>query len=107
MSDFNIKVTPKDKADITKFINFFETAHPPYSDFVGKYIFVNIMNPGKHIYNLYHVSNTTAYKLSYMRKNDIGINETIYPVYTLQDLKYDDPIFFYTEAEIEARKKKP
>jgi hypothetical protein len=93
MSGFNMKYTPKDKEEITKFKNFYEFDNVSFSQFDGKIIYMNTSQyAGKHIYEPYFVVGDTAKALIF----ETDLLEVKRPLFTLQDLSYDDIIVYFS-----------
>ena len=62
---------------------------------------MNSKNPDTHIYQPYFMRAGTAHPLSYTTKT---LTERYIPLFTLQELKYEDNIIFYTAADVEKMK---
>ncbi len=98
---FDLKLTPKDKEEITKFVNFVMQENAKYDFYNGKIVYINALNPGKHIYKAYYMDNGTGKPLSYAPGSDVYKKE--FPLFTLQDLHYDDIIIFNTLEDVRKR----
>lgn len=98
MAEFDMKLIPKDKADLTKFINFQIVESSDFKKLNGKIVYLNANNPDTHIYEPYFMSGAMAHLLSYPLK-DSPKSKT--PLITLQELQYEDHIIFYTHEDIE------
>jgi len=96
MPEFDMKLVPKDKSDLTKFRNFYTFGGISFDQFNGKIVYLNAQNPDSHIYRPYYMMGGTAHPLIYGTMAD---RKT--PMLTLQELTYDDNIIFYTHADIE------
>ena len=93
-----MKLVPKDKADLTKFRNFHNWSSCKFDDFNGQIVFMNSNNPDTHIYQPYFMKGGTAYPLTYPNK---ALVDRSTPLFTLQELTYEDNIVFYTSADVE------
>lgn len=91
-----MKLVPKDKADLTKFKNFYTLGGVSFDKFNGQIVYLNANNPDSHIYRPYYMMGGTAHPLSYG-----GIQERKHPMLTLQELNYDDNIIYYTHEDVE------
>lgn len=93
-----MKLIPKDKADLTKFRNFHSWASCQFEQFNGQIVYMNSKNPDTHIYQPYYMRAGTAHPLTYSTKT---LTERSVPLFTLQELQYEDNIIFYTAADVE------
>lgn len=98
MPEFDLKLIPKDKADLTKFKNFHPVGSVSFNDFNGKVVYLNANHPDSHIYQPYFIRGGTAHTLSYSNDSKLDIK---YPLFTLQELSYDDTILYYTQDDID------
>lgn len=98
MPEFDMKLIPKDKADLTKFRNFHSWASCQFEQFNGQIVYMNSKNPDTHIYQPYYMRAGTAHPLTYATKT---LTERSVPLFTLQELQYEDNIIFYTAADVE------
>lgn len=96
MANFDLKLVPKAKEEITKYINFVPAQQLSFKGNEGKIIYINSGYPGKHIYSPYFVYAGTACVLSYDHNNKREV-----PGFTIDELKFDDIIGFYTVEEWE------
>lgn len=96
MKEFELKITPRSKEEITNFKNFQTYNTFSFKANTGKIVFLNASYPGRHIYQPYYVVDTTGYPLRYK----VG-DESIHPMLSLQELAYDDIIVFYTQDDID------
>lgn len=96
MPEFDMKLVPKDKADLTKFKNFHNLNGCSFDQFNGQIVYLNAGNPDTHIYRPYYMSGGIAHPLFY---GSIGDKKS--PMLTLQELNYEDNIIFYTHADVE------
>lgn len=94
MSNFDLKLIPKAKEEITKYVNFMPAESLRLKDFSGKIIYINTGHPGKHIYSPYYVYGDTATLLSFEHKDKKQA-----PAFTIDELKFEDVIGFYTIEE--------
>lgn len=100
MSTFDLKLVPKAKEEITKYVNFTSGKLLDFSKYEGKIVYINAGFPGKHIYSAYYVNNKSASVLVYQGEGEK--KET--PVFTIDELDFNDPIGFYTVEEWEKYK---
>ena len=98
--NFSINVVPKSKEEITNYKNFVVAANFKFKDNEGKILYTNFHYPGKHIYTPYYVTGEKAVPLLYNSKDNY--RET--PVFSLQELTYEDTIIFYTIEEAKSLK---
>src|ERR1041384_4321820 len=92
---FSINVIPKNKDEITNYKNFMSSSVFKFKTCEGKIVYTNFLYPGKHIYTPYYVYGDTASPLLYMDDK----NNREKPMFSIQDLNYDDVIVFYTPEE--------
>jgi len=93
--NFQINVVPKNKDEITSYKNFMTSNSFKFKDNEGKVVYTNFHYPGKHIYTPYYVTGEKAVPLLYNNKDNY--RET--PIFSLQELSYEDIIIFYTPEE--------
>ena len=55
MAEFDMKLIPKDKSDLTKFKNFQMGITCPFDELNGKVVYCNFDNPDSNIYSPYFV----------------------------------------------------
>jgi len=98
MPEFDMKLVPKDKSDLTKFRNFYTFGGVSFDQFNGQIVYMNSKNPDIHIYQPHYMRAGTAHPLTYATKT---LTERSVPLFTLQELQYEDNIIFYTAADVE------
>lgn len=98
---FSINVVPKSKDEITNYKNFISSTAFRFKDHEGKIVYTNFLYPGKHIYTPYYVYGSSASPLVYMDDK----NNREKPIFSIQDLNYEDVIVFYTSDEAKAASK--
>jgi hypothetical protein len=91
MSHFDLKLIPKAREEITKYVNFMPADLINFKDHCGKIIYINTGYPGKHIYSAYYVTGSSANVLSF---EEDGKKEL--PAFTIDELSFTDVIGFYT-----------
>lgn len=94
MTDFNLKLTLKEK-DKARFLNFILYRNADFTSFNGKIVYMNSKYPDKHIFIPYYMIEGKAYVLKFTMTSPWES-----PLFTLEDLNYEDPIIFYTSEDL-------
>lgn len=102
MSNFEIKIIPKDKVELSKFINFKLFKGITFKQFKGKIVYINQLHPDKHIYQAcYSDGSESCYPLKYYKGKDD--DKWMNPLFTLDELSYEDHIVFCTSEDIKKK----
>jgi len=101
MAGFEIKVTPRNKEEISNYKNFFFFKNCDFHNHSGRVIYMNANFPDRHLYQAFYIKGNMA-KLMWFNTG-VGVQVEA-PMLTLQELSYEDVIIYYNEEEAEASK---